>query len=240
MPITNKIANQRREEDCIAITSERKYYHAGASFIKRSLRPSEWQVSPVKGTIHVPRQNNERLLNEAATLRFVRQHTSIPVPTVHCCFEDDQAIILVTEYVEGVGMNDLSLSQRRIVQVELESHIQELHNLRSSVLGGPSGIVIIPYRATLKTLKDDWNLKPSNHEEYVFCHNDLSQQNIIVDPQSLKIKAIIDWEYAGFFPESFDMRIFERLGPSVAMDWQEDDSSRLVDFLRAQSVPVVP
>ena len=236
MAITNKIANQRREENCIAITSERKYYHAGTSFIKRSLRPSEWQVSPVKGTIHVPRQNSERLSNEAATLQFIRQHSSIPVPEVYCCFEDDQAVILVTEYVEGVGMNDLNDSQRKIVQVELERHIEELHSLRSSVVGGPSGILVLPYRATLKTFKDDWNLKPSDHEEYVFCHNDLSQQNIIVDPQSLTIKAIIDWEYAGFFPAYFDMRIFERIGPSVAIDGEEDDSTRLVEFLQAQSV----
>lgn len=43
--------------------------------------------------------------------------------------------------------------------------------------------------------------KTSDKEEYAFCHNDLSQANIIVGPETLKIKAIVDWEYAGFWPE---------------------------------------
>lgn len=72
MPITNNVANQHREETCIAITSERKCFHPGNSFVKRSLRPFEWQVSHIKGTIHVPRLGNERLLNEAAALAYVR------------------------------------------------------------------------------------------------------------------------------------------------------------------------
>lgn len=72
MTITNNVANQHREETCIAITSERKYFHPGNSFVKRSLRPSEWQVSHIKGTIHVPRLGNERLLNEAAALAYIR------------------------------------------------------------------------------------------------------------------------------------------------------------------------
>ena len=98
--------------------------------------------------------------------------------------------------------------------------------------------MVLPYRATLKTLRDDWNLKLSDDEKYVFCHNDLSQQNIIVDPESLKIKAIIDWEYAGFFPAEFEMPFFERIGPSIALDGEEDDPSRIVEFLQAQSVRI--
>jgi hypothetical protein len=66
MVLTNQLINRRREELCVGMTSERKYFHAGKAFIKRSLRPSEWQVSPFKGTIHVPRMNNERLLNEGS------------------------------------------------------------------------------------------------------------------------------------------------------------------------------
>ncbi|KAF4626082.1 hypothetical protein G7Y89_g12082 [Cudoniella acicularis] len=58
---------------------------------------------------------------------------------------------------------------------------------------------------------DEWKLKTSEADEYVFCHDDLSQQNIIVDPDTLKIKAIIDWEYAGFFPEYFEREFFQRL-----------------------------
>lgn len=37
----------------------------------------------------------------------------------------------------------------------------------------------------------------------MFSVNDLSQPNIVVDPESSKMQAIIDWDYAGFFPENF-------------------------------------
>ena len=41
-------------------------------------------------------------------------------------------------------------------------------------------------------------MKTRDARDLVFCHNDLSANNVIVDPKTLKIAAIIDWEYAGF------------------------------------------
>lgn len=67
--------------------------------------------------------------------------------------------------------------------------------MKSRNIGGPSGIVIPPFRVTLGLENDDWALEPSEIDECVFCHNDLSQQNIIVDPDTLKINAIIGQEY---------------------------------------------
>jgi aminoglycoside phosphotransferase (APT) family kinase protein len=235
MALTNETINHRREVTCSGITPERKYFHAGNSFIKRSLRPSEWQTTWA-GTVHVPRMNNEKLLNEGAALDYIRRHTNIPVPTLHACFEDDKAVILVTEYIEGVGMNELDEKQKKIVTAELEGHLKTLRGLRSSRLGGPTGIVIPPYRVTDASEKDDWTLEPSTAEDYVFCHNDLSQHNVIVDPETSKIAAIVDWEYAGFWPEWFEMRLFERVGPSVALDGEEDDTARLMEFLESHSL----
>ena len=75
----NQMANSCKEIDCFAVTAERKYYK---TFVKRSLRPREWQVSQFLGTIHVPRLGKERLLNEAAAMQFVSEHTKIPF---QCC-----------------------------------------------------------------------------------------------------------------------------------------------------------
>jgi serine/threonine protein kinase len=232
MAVTNKMLNQHREDGCFAITMERKYYHIENTFIKRSLRPREWQVSPIKGTIHVPRLGRERILNEAATLKYIRENSDIPVPTLHGCFEDDGATYLTMDYVDGVSMNSLTDDQKKIVTKELEGHIRTLYTLRSRNLGGVSGIVVPPYRAMQKTFRDDWNLKPSSTDEFVLCHNDLSQQNVIIDPHTSRITAIIDWEYAGFFPEKFDRCFYERLGPSVALKCEEDDSEMIVDFFK--------
>ena len=233
------MANSCREIDCFSVTAERKYYEIGKTFVKRSLRPREWQVSQFHGTVHVPRLGKERLLNEAAAMQFVREHTKIPVPVLHCAFADDDAVYLVMEYVDGVNMADLTEDEKHVVKQELAEHLESLHSLRSSTLGGVSGLVIPPYRVMSKTFRDDWDLRPSETEEYVFCHNDLSQHNVIVDPKSLRINAIVDWEYAGFFPKQFEFPFFERPGPSAALDGEKDDSEELLALLMSQKVFVI-
>ena len=236
MPIINNML--RREEGCFAITAERKYYHIGETFIKRSLRPREWQTSPFKGTTHIPRQDKQRILNEGACIAFISANTNIPVPQIYTCFEDDDAVYVVMRYVEGVGMNELNDEQKEIVKKELDGHLQTLRGLQSCQIGGPSGLVVPPYRVTLNSYRDEWNLKKVDADEtksnrLVFCHNDLSQQNVIVDPKSLNIAAIIDWEYAGFYPAFFERRFFERLGPSVALAGEEDDTEGLLEYLQS-------
>ena len=224
--------NQKKEDGCLAISPERKYYHVGESFVKRSLRPHEWQVS-LHGTIHVPRLSRERVLNEAASLKLIREQTDIPVPTVHACFEDDDAVYLVMEYVQGEDMASLTEEQKATVKQELERHLETLRTIVSDRIGGPSNLVVPPYRVLKACPRDDWNLKTSATTEYVFCHNDLSQHNIIVDPDSLRITAIVDWEYAGYYPAFFEGRFFQRVGPSAAIGNEEDDSERLIEFLQS-------
>lgn len=67
--------------------------------------------------------------------------------------------------------------------------------------------------------------------DYVFCHNALGQHNVIVDPESLKINAIIDWEFGGFWPEWFERRFWERSGPSAALEGEDDDVERCREWL---------
>ncbi|KAB8801899.1 hypothetical protein FH972_026720 [Carpinus fangiana] len=197
-PITNQIINARKEKNCITVTPERKYYKDGQTWVKRSLRPDEWQVNPCNGQFLVPRMGRERILNEAASIRFIAEKTNIPVPKLYCCFEDNEAVYLVMEYVEGVGMNELPEEERKIVESE----------------------VVPPYRVMHASPRMAWAMKPreANADNLVFCHNDLSTYNIIVDPETLKINAIIDWEYAGFYTEPFEGHFFLRNAPSVAQE----------------------
>ena len=173
--------------------------------------------------------------NEAAALKLIAETTNIPVPRVHETFESDGAFYIVMEKVPGIAMAKLDESAKEIVIKELEGHLQTLHGLRSDVPGGASGIVVPPYRVTLKTNNDSWKLKPAMTNDFVFCHNDLSQHNVIVDPESLQINAIIDWEYSGFYPEYFEGRFYSRPGPSVALGDEKDDSEKLLSFLLKQS-----
>lgn len=215
-------------------TAERAYYHRDGFFIKRSLRPSEYMAT-LKGNVHIPRLGKERLQNEAESLRFVRRVSNIPVPTVYGSFEVDGAYFLIMEYIEGVGMSQLPEDKKKLVWPELSQHLTTLHGIRSNKIGGPSGLVIPPYRVMDCTDNDSWIQKLAKSPEYVFCHNDLSQYNIIVDPETLKITAIIDWEYAGFFPEYFETPFYKRLGPSGAIDGEPDDVPRLLHFLNSDS-----
>ncbi|KAG7140435.1 hypothetical protein HYQ45_002738 [Verticillium longisporum] len=166
---------KQEEQDggCFATTFERKHYSRNGAFVKRSLRPREFRTG-YRG-LHIPRLNKERLMNEAESLRFIRSHTDVPVPTVYCDFQDDEAYYLITEYVEGVGMSELAEDQK-------------------------------------------------------------ATQNVVVNPETLRINAIIDWEYAGFFPPRFEWPFFNRLGPSVAIHDEIDDASSILEFLTSQKV----
>jgi aminoglycoside phosphotransferase (APT) family kinase protein len=233
--VTNQELNEQKEASCIGITPERKYFRVDDTFVKRSLRRGEWQEHPRTGETLVPRVGRERLLNEASAMKFVANNTAIPVPKLHTCFEDDGAVYLIMEYVEGRGMDELEDEEKLVVQKELEHHLQQLHELKSGALGGPSGIIIPPYRVQEITQVDTWNIKPARADAYVFCHNDISQHNVIVSLDSLKICAIIDWEYAGYWPERFDRPFYKRLGPSVALENEEDDAEDILRFLEEVS-----
>lgn len=145
--------------------------------------------------------------------------------------------MLVMEYVDGVAMARLSDEQKSVVRVEVEGYLERLHQIRSDTLGGPSGIVVPPYRVMDLEEGDEWERKVSNEKEYVFCHNDLSQHNVIVDPETLKVRAILDWEYAGFFPVAFEGSFYKRPGPSVALEGEYDDSRELLQFMKGYLGP---
>lgn len=103
------------------------------------------------------------------------------------------------EFVDGVAMSQLREDEKKTVCAETQQHLATLRGIRSGTIGGPRGIVIPPYRVMRASNNDTWSsLRTSEDKSYVFCHNDLSQSNVIVDPRSLKINAIIDTEYAGF------------------------------------------
>lgn len=79
-------------------------------------------------------------------------------------------------------------------------------------------------------------MRTRGEDDLVFCHNDLSAANVIVDPETLKITAIIDWEYAGFYPPEFEAPFYRRPGPSVALEGEVDDVDALLKVLSEESV----
>lgn len=64
--------------------------------------------------MYVPTPNMERVLNDGACLRYLVE-TGISVQKVFTCFEDNGAAYLVTEFVDGNGMNELDGDEKGVI-----------------------------------------------------------------------------------------------------------------------------
>ncbi|KID97476.1 Protein kinase-like domain protein, partial [Metarhizium majus ARSEF 297] len=131
-------------------------------------------------------------------------------------------------------MKELAQQDKEAVMKEIERHVTTLRTLRSDLLGAlGQSLLCPPQRVTRNQWKVNscWRPRKKGHGEYVFCHNDLGQHNVIVDPETLKIQAIIDWEFGGFWPAWFERPFWKRPGPSVAVEGEDDDVQQCRDWL---------
>lgn len=212
---------------------EREFHLHPTRFSKRSFRPSEYRVYRSNQPPYVPPMGFERLQNEAACLEFVRRNTTIPVPAVLEAYSDGGSFVLVTERLFGVAMCKLSPDEQAVVIEEVEGHVRALQTLRSDTIGGPSGVVCPPRRGGGYFPGDvRWEGRKGREGEFVFCHGDLSQTNVIVDPETLRVEGVVDWEYGGFWPEYFETPYFRDSRPSGAQFRDERGNVRLVEFLK--------
>ncbi|KAI0045348.1 kinase-like protein [Auriscalpium vulgare] len=228
-----------KDEDpgAIGMSHDKKYYEItnseGGVFLKRSICKDEW-VMNIRGNLVVPCMPFERIKNEAAAIEFIRTHTAIPLPTVRAAFADRTCYYLITDLAPGVPMVDLTDDQKVTVIAEVEEHLETLRGLTSTAMGGLLGAACLPFRIAQRIPLEEqqtMKFKESVPYELVFCHGDLSQHNIFVDEQTLKITAIIDWEYAGFYPKEFEAAFWKRPGPGVALEGEENDEERLLAIL---------
>lgn len=232
---TNQELNDRKPVGCDAVLFDRMYWRVGNSCLKRTLRRHEWQTTP-RGDLFIPPTTfSQRWKTDAAVLQYLSDKTDIPLPRLQCVFEDDGAFYHLTEYVPGVAMSTLSESDKQPVKKELLEYIKCMQSLRAETPGVPGEELLCPpFRVNTGKWKVNscWKPRPDLPKgDYVFCHNDLGQHNIIVDPESLKIKAIIDWEYGGFWPDWFEAAFWERTGPGMALEGEVDDRERCREWL---------
>ncbi|KDR72724.1 hypothetical protein GALMADRAFT_252940 [Galerina marginata CBS 339.88] len=228
-----------QEKGCFGVTPEKKYYEFDDIFIKRSLAPSEYRLYYInkKPFPVIPRMCPERMKNEVAAIRYIQSNTNIPTPNIRCTFEDNGRFYIITDIVPGVTLADLPDDKKAGVIKEVEGYMAQMHAIKSKVMGGISGDNVLPYRCVKDFSPDecskilDLKFRESDTAEFVLCHNDLSQHNIIVDEKTLEVKAILDWEYAGFYPAEFDGKFYLRPGASVALEGEDDDVPKLKELL---------
>lgn len=171
-----RFLHDHREPGCIAVLADRKYFHVGKLFIKRTLRRHEWTELGHDFSVTPSAALPQRFRNDVAILQYLRERTNIPLPAFQCVFEDDGAMYLVTDFVEGVGMNKLSEEDRKVVEKELLRHVATLKTLRSDRPGVPGEPLMVPPQRVCAMdwgYHAAWQPRSDVRGDFVFCHNDL-------------------------------------------------------------------
>lgn len=141
--------HRHKEPGVWGVFAGRKIYHLPKLFFKRTLRRHEWtdlgDAFLVQPTATMP----QRYRTDVAVQAYLREHTTIPLPTMTTCFEDDAAMCLAMEFLPGVQMDELPEAGRQIVAAELSHHLETLKSLRSPTPGVPGeSLLIAPQRVT--------------------------------------------------------------------------------------------
>ncbi|KAG7138524.1 hypothetical protein HYQ45_004275 [Verticillium longisporum] len=114
--------------------------------------------------------------NEVEAMEFVLNHTSVPLPKLYEVYErPDGAVHIVMEALPGNGTDYTNMSPEQ-VQAFGDELSGYLHQLR--------------------------NLEPPEKGFVGFTHADLNPSNI--QYHNGRITGIIDWEFAGWYPEYWE------------------------------------
>jgi len=88
--------------------------------------------------------------------------------------------------------------------------IPQLQSLKSHTMGVVIGTVILPDRITGHGDREKWPVRSECTPNFSFCHNDLAQHNIMINPDTLQVEAIIDWEVSGFYTSDFEAPLWTK------------------------------
>ncbi|KAI0310999.1 kinase-like domain-containing protein, partial [Amylostereum chailletii] len=214
-------------------------YTGNTVWIKRNVVPSEWQTNRFGDTI-IPLMPSERLKNELKAMDFIRRHTDIPLPSVRSAFEDNERFYVILDHAPGIELADLPEDKKATAIAEVEKYLATLRELKSSKMGALDGPTCLPHRLAIAFPREEQErglaFRPDVPYELVFCHGDLSQHNVLVDEATLKVTAILDWEYAGFYPKEFEGLFYKRRGPSGAIGDEVSDVPMLLEMLKTCTI----
>jgi len=202
-------------------TSSLSYYFTEKVVIKRQPHLDECDLDK-DGNPAINPYIADRLRNEAAMIKYLTEHTTIPVPKFLDLWEFDGLICLKTAIVrdgEGVESMDESLRPAAIQAItdQMDSEIlPQLRKLRRDSMGSPDpSLPVIPPRR-LWAWKED-RVWPAlvGKADFTLSHMDLRWGNFILtrDPDSRRILCVVDWEGGGYFPESWELHYWKANGP---------------------------
>ncbi|KAB8336747.1 hypothetical protein FH972_021056 [Carpinus fangiana] len=173
-------------------------------------------------TICKIKERTEHVCSEADIITFVRKHfPSIPLPEVLYTYDDHQdCTVMFLARVHGETLRDawtkLTQAQQNSTWDQIAEYCTTMAGLTSDTLCGVGGTYAMePYLyaadkspfepLTVLQAQSLFNkysppeMEPPKIKDFHFYHPDLGPGNIIVSNGA--IKAIIDWESAGFYPQ---------------------------------------
>lgn len=172
-------------------------------------------------------------LAEAETMTFVADRTTIPIPKVLGTLEQDEKTYIYMERSEGRTLEEClaELTDDQLVSLaaQLSDIVTQLRAIEGSHIGsinGPCTDYLWKYNESLEKgpFEKEYQFNDAiiayYHERYpskfsvflrslyhdthriLFAHGDLTPKNIMIRDD--KIVAILDWEFAGWYPEYWE------------------------------------
>ncbi|TQN67571.1 hypothetical protein CSHISOI_07869 [Colletotrichum shisoi] len=210
-----------RAETTFAISEFKTYNFTSNTFIKRERPLTERGVNRSGQPVTDP-WLGQRFTNEAKALQLIRDFTNIPVPKVVSYGNDQDGLwYLETELItksvrcdmagdscrmphlhnthSGYCLQCATIAKNNADNFVRETVLPQLRALTSNTTG-LEGFVNPPGWVLEYDKRQEWPVKKSVTRDFVFCHHDLTSYNILLDWQTLDVKAVIDWEDCGFFP----------------------------------------
>ncbi|KAI0395620.1 kinase-like domain-containing protein [Xylariaceae sp. FL0594] len=231
-------------------SNDMTYQFTATTFKKTSRLPQRKERLDGTSFLWKRSWNHERIANEVNALKIVSQRTKVPVPRlIDHGKNPDGTQYLITERIDGIRLDQIVDMGCRLPEEKhtIEKQCREcVDKAYSNALGfierivlpqlteltsqerGIHGFVMPPCWLSIDVDppwkgKGPWKVLRLEEPKYVFQHGDLAAHNILIDPQTLEVKALIDWEYAGFFPPgmerwpgTLDKDVYIRNGNDVA------------------------
>lgn len=191
-----------------------------------------------------PASRAEEVRREAAILAAVRDFATLPVPSPVLCQPDEG--FLAYPKLPGIPLAQLALPWRvpsgfadRIGGFLDRLHALPIEEAREVVehdvwpLSEWLSAANEEFAAVAQHVPEDFHRAierflgtpaPAEPSEFVFCHNDLGIEHVLVDPETREITGVIDWADAAIADPAIDLaRLYRDLGPSI-LDQLSDDA----------------
>ncbi|MFC4062839.1 phosphotransferase family protein [Planomonospora corallina] len=209
-----------------------------------------------------PAERGELVRREAELLAAVAWLSPLPVPRV--VFADAEAGVLAYAKLPGLPLSEHPVADPVRLAPVLGEFTARLHGAPAETMGrlvpqdvsAPEELLdeavedhrriagLVP-EAERRRVEDFLaRTPPPGPDRLVFCHNDLGDEHVLVDPATDAVTGVIDWTDAALADPAYDLALVHRdLGPEVfaaAADcyracggrWDDADRERAVFYAR--------